>query len=206
MVIKQMSQTPLMLACQALDVEMVELLIQRGADVQATDQKGYSVLHYAVWSQQEPWQQQLTLLKYLRKHGPDSHGNGNAGWTSMRDAVRKSMTECLLIHGADVNAKTKCGTTPLELAIGDDVEIAQLLIQYEPKELADPKETSYLADRATSESIEFVKLLKDYVDIDWCNREVGRLAFWLRLLANMALRLCRAARSWRTLVVMRSLR
>eukprot|EP00730_Choanoeca_flexa_P007896 TRINITY_DN12410_c0_g2_i8.p1 TRINITY_DN12410_c0_g2~~TRINITY_DN12410_c0_g2_i8.p1 ORF type:complete len:121 (+),score=15.50 TRINITY_DN12410_c0_g2_i8:85-447(+) len=88
MVIKQMSQTPLMLACQALDVEMVELLIQRGADVQATDQKGYSVLHYAVWSQQEPWQQQLTLLKYLRKHGPDSHGNGNVRSCALQTRAR----------------------------------------------------------------------------------------------------------------------
>eukprot|EP00892_Ulva_mutabilis_P010181 jgi/Ulvmu1/7535/UM037_0079.1 len=47
-------QTPLMLAAQAMDLPLVQLLIKRGADVHAQDKQGQSVLHWSAMSE-GPW-------------------------------------------------------------------------------------------------------------------------------------------------------
>eukprot|EP00730_Choanoeca_flexa_P007905 TRINITY_DN12410_c0_g6_i3.p1 TRINITY_DN12410_c0_g6~~TRINITY_DN12410_c0_g6_i3.p1 ORF type:complete len:561 (+),score=58.65 TRINITY_DN12410_c0_g6_i3:146-1828(+) len=184
------NHTPLMLACQAVDVELVQLLVQRGADIHATDQKGFSALHYAVWSRGKPCQEQLTKLKLLCERDADNNGNGNDGyWASLRDlciARSIAMTECLLAHGADVNAKAKDGSTPLAWAINYGYpEITQLLLRHAPKELDDRTHVCDLFCLAAAYPVELVKLLKDYVDFDWCEKEHPR---------NPLHEACRAAR------------
>eukprot|EP00730_Choanoeca_flexa_P007900 TRINITY_DN12410_c0_g3_i4.p1 TRINITY_DN12410_c0_g3~~TRINITY_DN12410_c0_g3_i4.p1 ORF type:complete len:370 (+),score=15.84 TRINITY_DN12410_c0_g3_i4:473-1582(+) len=161
-----------MLACQALDVELVQLLVQRGADVQATDQEGYSVLHYAIWSRRERCEQQLAALKLLRKHSPHKEDDKGGHWALRDLCVERTTTmiEYLLAHGADVNANPK--ESPLSLAVSRGYpEITQLLLQYAPKELDARIHMCNLFYRAAKYPVELVKVLKDYVDIDWCNSE-----------------------------------
>ncbi len=58
-------RSALMLAAEVGDLAVVEILIHHGADVSATDNNGWSVIHYALLSRNEE------LWQYLRRFSPD---------------------------------------------------------------------------------------------------------------------------------------
>ena len=85
--------------------EVVELLIEKGADVNAKNDVGWTPLHNAAFS------------RYTRKRRFTVKGY-------------KEIAELLISAGADVNAKDKNGKTPLDVAINAEVaekETADLL-------------------------------------------------------------------------------
>ena len=122
--------TPLHKATEHLDI--VEFLIQKGADVNAKDENGSTPLIYAAGDGQ------IKVVKYLIEHGAqmkytDQHGN-----TPLHSAAE--MNENLVLeyliekHGAQVNMKNEFGETPLHLAAEHgEIEAIKCLIEHGAK-------------------------------------------------------------------------
>jgi ankyrin repeat protein len=105
---------------------MVQLLIDRGADVKKKDNTGQTALHSVAYLSG------LDRIAILLEHGADINALDNNGITPLhiicgkwhnysanpkryRHSVRE-LLKFLVAHGADVNVKTKAGETPLHMA------------------------------------------------------------------------------------------
>jgi len=105
--------TPLHAAVVANRPDMVEFLIERGADVNATDSVGRAPLHLAAESIY------TQIAKTLLDHGAKVNAVSKAGDTPLHKAAaagRPTMVELLVSDGAAVNAKRPDGQTPLDAA------------------------------------------------------------------------------------------
>lgn len=105
-------ETPLHLARG--NAEVLELLVAKGADVNARDALGQTPLHVAGWS--------ADGMKVLLAHGADVNARDNAGKTPLVEAMQYLDTQAfdaLLARGADVNATDGKGRTPLYSALDD---------------------------------------------------------------------------------------
>ncbi|MBM4042870.1 MAG: hypothetical protein FJ290_30645 [Planctomycetes bacterium] len=118
--------SPLGLAARRGNAEMVQLLLQYGADVTGYT-NGVTPLHEAV--------EHKDVVEVLVSHGADVNAEG--GFSLIRPihwAVVKSqreVVELLLKHGADPNAKNGSGDSPLYIARRDRLpEIEALLLNH----------------------------------------------------------------------------
>ena len=93
--------------------EVAALLIERGADINATGKNGWTPLHGAAWFNAS------RTAALLIERGADINGKNKRGWTPLHGAAwnNASETAALLIErGADIHAKSKDGLTPLHFA------------------------------------------------------------------------------------------
>jgi ankyrin repeat protein len=106
-------ETPLMLAAAAYP-EVVHLLVEKGANVNAFDGSHWTALEYAVKKNQRE------TVTFLLAHG--AHANtqdSDYGWTPLLYAADYGYLEIgreLVDSGADVNVKAKDGLTALQEA------------------------------------------------------------------------------------------
>ncbi|KAJ5724453.1 hypothetical protein N7493_006181 [Penicillium malachiteum] len=129
-------ETALAVAASFNDIKIMKLLLESGADVNAIGSKGgYTPLHHgsAPWCQE----QSVQAVKLLIDHGADVtkgiEGPINDQWTPLHLATCRGFEQIvrlLLDKGAEVNGKTKRGSTALHLALHDKATIAQLLLDY----------------------------------------------------------------------------
>ena len=102
--------------------EVVEILINAGANVNAKNDTGMSPLHNAVTKE---------VVELLIAEGADVNAKNKHGGTPLHEAAasgHKEIVELLIAEGADVNAKDVNGYTPLDWAIfNKDTETADLL-------------------------------------------------------------------------------
>ena len=117
-------------AARKKEVAEVESLLAPGADINARDNDGKTMLIRAVWGGKRD------LVELLLAHGADVNAKDSKyGDTPLCYAVEfreKDLAEVLLAHGADVNAKdSKYGQTPLHVAVNDgNKEMVELLLAH----------------------------------------------------------------------------
>ena len=109
-------------------IDVLKLLIAKGADINTKDNSGDTPLHYATAYGY------ANISKELINHGSNINIQNNAGETPLHTAVfwgYKGNIELLIEKGADLNIKDVEGRTPLKLAIEMDYYgIADLLRQH----------------------------------------------------------------------------
>lgn len=107
-----LDDTPLAIAVCAGRIDIVELLIDGGADVKVKDESGWSLLHVAATQYDEPGQSRtpaVEMMKLLVAHGASVKARDEEELTPLHCAAYKGHEDVvafLLARGADVNART----------------------------------------------------------------------------------------------------
>jgi len=113
-----LGRTPLYWAARAEYVEVCELLLSRGADINAATPDGWTSLHTSVYNRK------TRTVELLVAKGADVNVKNDDGETPLHWAARrgmKTLVEPLLEKGADVNAKDNNGKTPEDWAEHKDI-------------------------------------------------------------------------------------
>lgn len=134
-----LSLQPIHFACGALasnvNLEVVQLLVEHGADVNAYDTEGHQPLHLACKSNH------LNVVQFLLSLGVDVNSPGPQGKTALQvacfdinDRISPKIVQFLLEHGADVHASVDNGLDCMSSAcIKLSLEKVLILLAYGAK-------------------------------------------------------------------------
>ncbi len=153
--------TPLMLACLAGDLEIVDFLLTQDADVNKHNSRGWTPLMFAAKKGATAIVKQL-----LEKKASLNVTVVNSGWTALNLAAKnghKDIVELLVDNGADVTLRSQDRKSVLALAVvykHKDV-VALLLKKKVPLETKDEQWKSPLLLAVESGDEEIVSLLLD---------------------------------------------
>ncbi|XP_048502518.1 ankyrin repeat domain-containing protein, chloroplastic isoform X2 [Beta vulgaris subsp. vulgaris] len=105
---------------------LLNSLVKYDVDINAADQNGATLMHYAVRTASSQ------TIKTLLLHNIDINLQDNDGWSPLHLAVQTRRTDIvrlLLMRGADKTLKNKDGLTPLELCLysGRDTKTYELI-------------------------------------------------------------------------------
>jgi hypothetical protein len=104
--------TGLMIGAWEGNIPMMELFLQRGANINALNRQGEQALQLAAW------QGQLAAVKWLLDHSADVNRRNDA-WSALHYAVfagKTAVAKLLIERGGDVNARAPNGSTVLMMA------------------------------------------------------------------------------------------
>jgi len=121
--------TPLHWASSRMDPEVITLLVQAGADLNATDDGGRTPLHAAAGESHNP-----ALIGMLVEAGADIDGRDHGGRTPLHEAAAQgwqpATVVALLAAGADLTAVDFEGNTPLHASWSNsDPEVMNTLLR-----------------------------------------------------------------------------
>ena len=111
------------------DLDITQLLLRHGADVNSVDWRGRTPLLFA------SVKGHLDVVRCLLEHGADANAKDRVKYiTSLHMAARNGKFEIvrtLLKHNADINARDKRGRTPLHFASNyGRVDVVRLLLKH----------------------------------------------------------------------------
>lgn len=132
----ELGVTPLMCASNHCNVEMVEYLLENGADVNLRNIEGQSALHMVggyMYMGIDGYEGRKKITRVLLENGANPNLPDNEGNTSLHYAVfkmRHELINTILEYGGDVNAKNIRGMGALEFALlKSDEESVSMLIE-----------------------------------------------------------------------------
>ncbi|UYV66639.1 TNKS2, partial [Cordylochernes scorpioides] len=155
------NSTPLHLAAGYNNIEVVEFLLEHGADVNVQDKGGLIPLHNA------SSYGHVDIAALLIKHHTEVNATDRWGYTPLHEAAQKGRTllcTLLLAHGADPTLKTHEGQTSLDLATAEDVKC--LLIDAMPTPL--PQSTPKPPSGSAASSLDLIRACGDHHLGDGC--------------------------------------
>ena len=122
-------RTALLAACHKCDAQSIRLLLDRGANADAIDHKGWSAYHYLTYSKCD-----ADAFNLLHAAGANlNHRSQSEGNTALVVAVSACDTErvrILLELGANTELARQNGITPLHFAVHEGLmDIARLLLE-----------------------------------------------------------------------------
>lgn len=107
-------------------VELMQLFLARGADINRSNANGETALALAAWKGRQD------VVKWLLGHGARINA-GQRSWSALHYAVfagHKELSNYLIDHGADINALSTNGSSVLMMAIYEGQEdLARRLIE-----------------------------------------------------------------------------
>ena len=115
---------------------IVEFLVRKGANVNATDENLHTPLHYAV-----KYESSLTNVKYLLAHGANINAQSEIGGTPLMMSVatqQKQIVSLLLNFGADPTIKDKDGKTAYQL-----IEIPEKELRFHDRDKVHVQKNQY---------------------------------------------------------------
>lgn len=117
-------RTVLMQAVRYRRADIVQILLSRGADVNAGDEYGRTALILAATGAFG------NIARLLVDHGAQVNARTTDGWTPLLLNTTTDTAELLLDHGANINVQNKEGRTPVMLAAGGEhPDLVRLLIR-----------------------------------------------------------------------------
>lgn len=143
--------TGLMIAAWEGNVALMELFLQREADINASNAMGEQALQLAAWKGHK------VAVEWLLSHGASINRRG-AAWSALHYAVFAGQAEIartLMARGADVNARAPNGSTVLMMAARQGHEdLAKVLLEAG----ADPKPVNEWGDSAVTWAMRYNNL------------------------------------------------
>lgn len=121
--------TPFMRAARSGDAETMRVLLQAGADPKLTTKDGNNALLFAAGigyrdkQTKGSEQEALEALKLCLDRGLDLNQPNGKAETALHGAANRGsdvLVKFLVEHGARLDAKSKAGFTPLDIALGKD--------------------------------------------------------------------------------------
>lgn len=120
--------TPLVLAAEVNDLDVIKALVEAGADPNIPTEKGTTALMMAsgagtdVQRMREPEERAevVTTAKYLVDHGAAVNAAGQFGWTALHAAAYQGLNDdiaFLVSKGAKIDQKDEFGQTPLSISM-----------------------------------------------------------------------------------------
>ncbi|AIF81039.1 hypothetical protein I862_02380 [endosymbiont of Acanthamoeba sp. UWC8] len=118
----------LRLAIQYNMAEIVNILINKGADINATDNRANTPLMFAAEGED------IKSVELLLSKGADINARNSDGNTALMLTVEVDIAEFLIRKGADINIENNQHRTALNIAIENEkIAIMELLIKKEAK-------------------------------------------------------------------------
>jgi ankyrin repeat protein len=107
--VNQSGQTLLMIAAAENSLIIAEILVLAGADVNASDNEGFTAAHYAL---------NFRMIMFIVESGGDINAESHGGVTVLMQALRnknsKKAIDFLLSHGADIYTRDYNGYSVLD--------------------------------------------------------------------------------------------
>ncbi len=123
------------IAVSGSSTEVVAFLLAEGADVNARDNGGYTPLSFAIWNRNRDMPRlPVDMAKLLLEKGADTNvKDAPSGYSPLHWAVimwSNEVAELIVAAGADVNARSNTGETPLDIVAtsGGPAAIGELLV------------------------------------------------------------------------------
>jgi ankyrin repeat protein len=130
-------ETPLHFACFQGKLEIAQLLLNHGAQVDAKNYQGETPLHLVSRGEYDSLDDGVCVAELLLERGTDANAYDSDDWSPLHSASnngKPEIVQVLLAHGAKVDAENDLGETPLHLVrqgkYGSQfgVRVAQLLL------------------------------------------------------------------------------
>ena len=151
------------------DIPMVDLLLDKGADIEAKfDGLTPLLLAIQAWRPSYKFARPLAIVRRLLQSGANVHARDSDGNTTLHiNALLESsqskydfVTNMLLDHGADPKARNNAGETPLHTLAGSHTRLLPLLLDRgADKEACDNKGRTVLHTAAKGQWHNSIKLL-----------------------------------------------
>ncbi|KAJ5426965.1 hypothetical protein N7465_002035 [Penicillium sp. CMV-2018d] len=151
---------PLFAASEGGFLDIVQLLIQKGADIGASDGFRETPLYIACENGH------IEVVRLLLEKGADVHHSNQLGWTPVNTASDEGFSDIVLLlveRGADINAPNESGETPLYNASWEGhIEVVRLLLEEGADiEVQNESGETPLSSACRRGHIEIVRLLLD---------------------------------------------
>ena len=178
--VNERNQTALHYTALSGHVDVVKVLIQNDADVNAVDKDKWTPLHYAATKH-------VDVAKVLIQNGADVNAVDKTKWTTLHSAASNGhldLAKVLIQNGADVNAADKYNLTPLhESAFNGHVDVSKLLIRNGADVNAvDEDKSTPLHKAALRGQVEFAKvLIQNGADVNAADRDKWTPLHWALL-------------------------